>query len=66
VLPAISVGVNEIVKLEGVFRTNYTSLIPLTEFSVSSILILKRDAFIITVQSESQDNIQKPANVSTN
>ncbi|MBJ8096658.1 collagen-like protein [Bacillus cereus group sp. N11] len=66
VLPAISVGVNQIVKLEGVFRSDYVSLSPLTEFTVSSILALKRGVFTIAVQMELQEDIQKPVNVSTN
>ncbi|PEN79751.1 hypothetical protein CN544_19600 [Bacillus toyonensis] len=57
VLPAISVGVNQIVKLEGVFRSDYVSLSPLTEFTVSSILALKRGVFTIAVQMELQEDI---------
>ncbi|WP_277994376.1 exosporium leader peptide-containing protein [Bacillus nitratireducens] len=61
-LPAINVEVNQIVKLEGFFRSDYVSNPSLTEFSVSSVLNLVRDVTIIAIQVEAQTNIQKPAN----
>ncbi len=53
-LPAINVGVNQIVKLEGVFGSVIASDPDRTEYSVSSSLNLFRDLFPLSIQIENK------------